>query len=407
VDLVDVMNRTIRIVFSLTTLALIFLYGKTLPPSLLFRGTLFALGLVYMAILWFPEERWTLKKHVLSLCLVLAAVILLHFSPPPAAPAESLLLIPFILLLARERDERQRYLLVLAFISMAVMCILTPEVAFLVSVMPIVIALYMSVRAINIYKAAYRLSLQNLAELNAAHRELKRTHAALQESTIDSMRYAALAERTRLAQDIHDGLGHQLTSLIVQLQALEIMLPTEPSRAAALVPGMLGVARASMGEVHKAVKTWREEEGSDGLVALQGLISQSADHAAFQLSYTLDADGSNWPVALSAALYRILQEALTNILRHARASSVNVDLHEETDQVILTVSDDGCYTADRPLVPGYGLQGMQERCQAMGGSCQFSQNDLHGLKIKVILPLRSARMVSPNGPSEERSEQDE
>jgi signal transduction histidine kinase len=399
------MNRTIRIVFSLTTLALIILYGKALPPSPLLQGILFALGLIYVAILWFPEERWTLKRHVLSLCLVLAAVILLHVSLPPTAPAESLLLIPFILLLARERYERQRYLLVLALISMAAMCILTPEAAFLVSVMPVVIALYMSVRAINIYKAAYRLSQQNLEELNAAHRELKRTHAALQESTIDSMRYAALAERTRLAQDIHDGLGHQLTSLIVQLQALEIMLPAEPSRAAAQVPGMLGVARAAMAEVHRAVKTWREES-SEGLVALRGLVSQCAAHAAFQLSYTGDADGSNWPVELSAVLYRTLQEALTNILRHARASSVIVDLHEEPHQVILTVSDDGCYAAEQPLVPGYGIQGMQERCQAMGGTCRFSPNSPHGLNIEVILPIRSPHMAFP-GLSPGRMAQDE
>lgn len=70
----------------------------------------------------------------------------------------------------------------------------------------------------------------HLQELNKAHQELQEAHAELQEATMHSMKYAALEERMRLAREIHDGLGHQLTSLIVQLQALEIMLPGEPKR---------------------------------------------------------------------------------------------------------------------------------------------------------------------------------
>jgi signal transduction histidine kinase len=403
VELAHAMNRTIRIAFTLTTLALLVFYGYSLPPSRAAWSLLAALGLIYLAVIWLPEERWTWKSHVLSMCLVLGVVIPLHLSLPASAPPESLLLIPFVLLLAREQEERQRYLPVLAMISMVVMCILTPETAFLLSVMPVVIALYLSVRAINLYKAAYLLSQQNLEALHLAHAELERTHTALQEATLDSMRFAALAERSRLAKEIHDGLGHQLTSLIVQLQAMELMLPADPSRAATLVPELLEVARKAMAEVHMAVKTWRQDEGT-GLAALQGLISQCAAHAPFRLTFTHETEGTSWSDPLSVTLYRILQEALTNILRHAGASSVTVNVREELEQVILTVSDDGGYTVKRSLLPGFGIRGMQERCQMVGGQFLLSPNQPHGLVITATLPLRSKSTAAASGPSERTKE---
>jgi signal transduction histidine kinase len=86
------------------------------------------------------------------------------------------------------------------------------------------------------------------------------------------MRYAALEERTRLAREIHDGIGHQLTSLIVQLQALEIMLPNNPEDASRAVTQMLGISRRAMAEVRLAVREWSSDEMGLGLVALKGLV---------------------------------------------------------------------------------------------------------------------------------------
>ena len=388
------MNRYIRSFFSLTTLALIVLYWLSSRQSLLSWSCLVALTLIYLALIWIPQSWWTLVKHVLAVSLITALVIALHLSVRSTTVPESLLLVPLVLLLAREQQDHRGFFVGLAVAVMVVMSIIAPVPAFTVTVMPVVIALYMSVRAINIYKSAYRVSLQNIDELNAANRELQQTYAALQEATVHSMRYAALAERTRLAQDIHDGLGHQLTSLIVQLQALEVMLPGDPVQAAGVVPGMLEVARKAMAEVHQAVRTWREEETSDGLVALQGLVSQSAAHAPFTLTFTQDQDLSDWSVDLSVALYRILQEALTNVLRHAQASAVEVRVQEQADHVILIVSDDGRYAGSPPLIPGYGIKGMMERCQILGGTCQILQNRPHGLNLRVSIPITPSRTVS-------------
>ncbi len=291
------------------------------------------------------------------------------------------------MLLAREQQKYRNFASLLAAVTLLVMVVILPAYEYALSVVPVVIALYFGIRAINIYKESYRLSQRHVQELAEAHQELQQTHAALQEASVHSMRYAALAERTRLARDMHDGIGHQLTSLIVQLQALEIMLPGDPQQAAHVVPAMLEVAREAMAEVRQVVRAWQEDESGLGLVALQGLVSQCAAHFNLALEFQQQGNLSEWPVELSVTLYRVLQEALTNIMRHAEATTVTIQVQERDQQVLLTVADNGCYTANTELSPGFGIKGIMERSESLGGSCTLSQNQPRGLKLQVMLPI--------------------
>ena len=382
------MNPFIRNLFSATTLLLVALYALSIPHDPLAWSLLSCMALLYLGIIWLPLSWWTPARYVLGVSLMIAlAGILILMLPSSHDLTSGLLLVPLILLLAREQGQQRSLATLLAVLTMVAMVGLAYGSAYTWTLLAVVIALYMSVRAINIYKQAYQLSQQNIEALRAAHQKLQETHDALQAATMDSMRYAALAERARLAREIHDGLGHQLSSLIVQLQALEIMLPDDPAQAQQAVPSMLSSARTAMSEVRRAVETWREDEGGLGLAALQGLVSQYAAIAPFTLEFNQLGEFSEWSDALSAALYRILQEALTNITRHAQAGSAVVQLQEAGGRVTLTVSDRGIYTDDQPLVPGYGMRGILERCQALGGTCSFSQNQPHGLKLEVYLPL--------------------
>ncbi|WP_249856877.1 sensor histidine kinase [Bacillus safensis] len=227
----------------------------------------------------------------------------------------------------------------------------------------------------------------HLQEINKAHQELKEAHAELQEATMNSMKYAALEERIRLAREIHDGLGHQLTSLIIQLQALEIMLPDEPKKASEVTAQLLQIARQAMAEVRFSVKEWSSDEMGLGIIALKGLVSQIQGRSPIKFNFVQESKISEWPNETSIVLYRTLQESLTNILRHSNATSVTIHLQEVNDEIILKVSDNGDYVNDVPLKVGFGLNGMIERCQQQGGTCTFTSVKPHGLCIEITLPI--------------------
>ncbi len=230
------MNIYVRSLLSLATLALVTLYGLSLRQTPLAWSALAAILLIYLVMIWVNQLWWTRTKYALFVCLLLALTLILYLFNGRGI-FDASLLVPLVMLLAREQQQHYRhYTTMLAAMTIAVMFAVSYTSPFVWPLLPAVITLYFGIRAINIYKEAYRLGQLHLQELNEAHQELQQTHEALQEASVHSMRYAALAERTRLARDMHDGLGHQLTSLIVQLQALEIMLPGDPAQAANAVP---------------------------------------------------------------------------------------------------------------------------------------------------------------------------
>src|SRR5690606_3128397 len=128
-------------------------------------------------------------------------------------------------------------------------------------------------------------------------------------TSVQAMGYAALTERTRLARDIHDGFGHQMTSLIVQLQALKLMIPLDPAGAADNVDEILKVARKGMDEVRLAVKEWSDDEKGMGPIALKGLVSQIEANSTVRIQYREIGLIREWPIDCSVVLYRVLQEA--------------------------------------------------------------------------------------------------
>ncbi|WP_158289555.1 sensor histidine kinase [Paenibacillus flagellatus] len=242
------------------------------------------------------------------------------------------------------------------------------------------VLMYVAVRSQSLLRAAHQTNRKQLERLKAAYSELQQT-------SVQAMGYAALSERARLARDIHDGLGHQMTSLIVQLQALKWMIPKDPVEAVNSVDEMLKVARKGMDEVRYAVKEWSDDEKGLGPVALKGLISQTEAHSRLRIRYNEIGPIGDWPVACSTILYRILQEALTNILKHADANRVDIVVEEAKEKVKLLIMDDGRFSGEKPLDAGFGLNGMIDRCQSAGGSIAFSPNSPSGLRIEAVIPL--------------------
>lgn len=349
----------------------------------------------YLVFIWGRRREWTIGKYIgLSVFMICGMLFLhcrLHSLDPGVGGGEitSTLIWPLVWLLASTPQQRLLSSSVLALGALA--AILTVNLSSPEPYDQLLgpIALYFWVRGITSFKESHQVSKQHLDELREAHFLLQKAHHDLQEATVQSMHYAALSERTRLARDIHDGIGHHLTSLIVQLQALELMLPEQPEKAAEQVPIMLSVARKAMGEVRFAVRDWNEDDSGLGLIALKGLIGQCAAQTSIRFHFECDEERlPELPLDTCTTLYRVLQEALTNMIKHSGATSGCVFLEEKDQRIILTVSDDGMYTEDIPLTPDFGMIGMKTRCEERGGSFSYAVNPPHGMIIRADIPFR-------------------
>lgn len=338
----------------------------------------------YLVLIWDSGVLRGLYTNLVSAACICGLALYVHIA---MGADTGLFIVPMVAVLAALPPSKT-----LQSITLSVACSVVTIIVSYQSVFPWgtlfgLAGVYAFVRGRNIRREAQQLREQHLVELNTAHEELQNAHRELERSSVESVRYAALSERSRIAREVHDVVGHNLTTLVVQLQALQYMLPGDAEAAAEAVPIMLDVARSGLNEVRKAVGELAEDESGLGVAALHGLVSQVETQSGLRIHFLADGQGSNWPVAISVVLYRIVQECLTNVLRYAHAENVWVHVTEQDGRVTLVVSDDGSYMDDHPLQPGFGFRGMIERAASVDGSCAWGSRSPHGLTVTVNVPL--------------------
>lgn len=184
-------------------------------------------------------------------------------------------------------------------------------------------------------------------------------------------------ERTRIARDLHDLLGHHLTALSINLQIAERVADGE---AKARIAESRALARLLLSDVRDAVSTLREESAVDFARAVS-LLVERVPRLDIHLDVADDLSIEEFEVAES--LLRCVQEALTNTLRHAGASRSWIRLWREGDDIHLEIRDDG--SQPKPIVEGNGLKGMRERLAALRGTLDLDTVD-DALRVRVTIP---------------------
>ena len=192
-----------------------------------------------------------------------------------------------------------------------------------------------------------------------------------------------MRERTRVARDIHDGLGHHLTVVGMQVQAARAVLATDHGRADGLLAQAEDQTRQALASVRESVATLREPRPAAPLS--DQLRTLAAESATAGLPATVEVDGrERWlPDDVQVALYRVAQESLTNVRKHASAQAAKVSLAYLEDSVSLEIVDDG-----RGLGPGsgFGLVGIRERVESLGGSVTIESSPGAGVCVRVDVP---------------------
>jgi PAS domain S-box-containing protein len=218
-------------------------------------------------------------------------------------------------------------------------------------------------------------------KLTRSHAQLRQLSAALQ--TIRE------EERTHIARELHDDLGQLLAALRMDLSLLQQQ--ETGSAGARLIRGMEQNLLTAITSLRRIATNLRPRSLDEGglFFALQGLRDDFVER--YGIACTLYADEAELRLgdAASTAIFRIVQEALTNIARHANASNVTITLYRIDGEVLLTVRDDGrgIAAADMEKAQSLGLVGMRERVWAMDGDITISADEPPGTRIDIVLPL--------------------
>lgn len=224
-----------------------------------------------------------------------------------------------------------------------------------------------------------RAQRQALADANLKLAE----HAATAE------RLAVSQERIRLAQELHDTLAHSLTSITVQLEAAQTIWEVDQAKARALIEGALSNTRSGSMEARRALQALRA--GPLEEVGLRVAVGNLARSTAARANLTLDlAMPDELPVLTKAkeqCIYRVAQEALSNVARHARATQVRVEVQHTRGQLTLSIADNG-RGFDQMTVNGthFGLKGLRERAELVGAKLEIISEPQGGTTLTLRAP---------------------
>ncbi|GGQ75518.1 sensor histidine kinase [Streptomyces flaveolus] len=211
---------------------------------------------------------------------------------------------------------------------------------------------------------------------------------------------AAAQERARIARDMHDILAHAVSLMVVQAEAGPVVVRSDPARAEAAFDTIATAGRDAMTQLRRILGVLQQEQGSapqrlpqPGLDALSGLVRRVGESTGLRVQLRVTGDPRPLPPDTEVAAYRIAQEALTNTVRHAYASSATVALDWGENEVTLAVTDDGRGPSG-PVGGGHGLIGIRERAAACGGEAVTGAGPDGGFGVVVRLPVAAGRRAA-------------
>ena len=227
-------------------------------------------------------------------------------------------------------------------------------------------------------------------------RELAERAELAEHAREDEERRAVMAERNRVARELHDVLAHNLSVVVVQAGAARRIVERDPQRAAEVAALIELTGREALAELRHLFGPVRRPDGpphteQPGLDDLERLTTR-VRHAGLEVDLRIKGDPVPLPAGVDLTAYRVVQEALTNALKHAGAAAATVALTYEPSELVISVEDDGDGLGPERaarLGGGHGLVGMEERVALYGGLLQAGPREAGGFAVCARLPTRA------------------
>ena len=235
----------------------------------------------------------------------------------------------------------------------------------------------------------YRIKISE-ENLKNANKELELYAASIEEIT-------TLRERNRISREIHDSVGHALSTMVIQLGAVEKMIKKDPDAAEKITKNLRKFTQRSLDEVRMAVREIKpkEFEKFEGILNIQELINNFKKMTGVDVRLSFTKEKWSFNSDQSFVIYRIIQEFLSNSVRHGKATVIHIMMAYTLKSVVVTLKDNGI--GSDGLVEGFGMKSMRERVGALGGYFEYTSKKGQGFLVRIEIEKQEKLKVHNEG----------
>lgn len=362
----------------------------------------FGTNLLLLGYLWWGWLRRRLKHLYLPIALITATVVptvsnLVYLTEPQGDPyliiTRSWLLFPVLIVPLVLIAWQYHFRVVVAFILFSTAVEIS---ALLPAITHLNLAMVQVLGAPILRGFAFGIVGDVIGQLIDTQREqrkkLLRANIQLSQHANTLEQLATTRERNRLARELHDTLAHTLSGLAVSLEAIKIKLGEERQDIVTLLDHALENTRKGLTETRRALKDLRPKQLEDlGLrLATWNLAKEATSRANLELTFNFSETLPELSPDVEQTIYRIVQESLENIIKHANAQQITLEILENNGILSVTISDDGIGITPMDAIrnKGLGLRGMRERAKEIGGMLKISRRPEKGTAIQLTMELR-------------------
>lgn len=223
-------------------------------------------------------------------------------------------------------------------------------------------------------------------EVNQLNERLQLANIKLQQYTLEVEELTASKERTRMAQELHDSVGHSLMALIMHLEFAKKICDTKPEKVKEVLTKSEGIAKSSISSLREAVNLLKEErEIKDFNASIEGIINNFNMLNNIKINFNADENLDNLSSIIKNSMYKTIKESITNSIKHGKATEINISIAREEKCIRLILNDNG--VGCNKIVKSNGLIGIENRVTSLNGSVKYFSNDNLGFGIDICIPI--------------------
>ena len=379
---------------------------NTIPenPRKILAACIILMGMLFLTFLVRQYEsrianRWIVFSLITEFVICSSIIYLLDFN------YNGLLLLVFANIIAYVRDGKMKLL----FVSLAIIGYLVADYSLLSINIPLFnftdyIHYYASDRQqllLGIFNILNSLNMMlfivycvfvineqrdTIEEVNSLYHELQTANEQLQEYADMSEKMAQTRERNRLAREIHDTLGHTLTGIAMGLDACMALIDISPEMTKEQLEKLSTVSREGITDIRRSVNELRPDalERLSLDVAIRKMITDMSKMSDVQIFFETDVRRMRFDEDEENAIYRVIQESITNAVRHGKAKKIWITMQRRENEIVLTIRDNGI--GCKEIKSGFGTRHIRERIEMLRGTVSFDGHN--GFTVTANIPIR-------------------